>query len=145
VNGPVSPRRDTLRDWTRTHSQSVKQAPDPGKLSSGAKMQFWNWDKDRIVTLRRAAIYTGWHPAIWKWARLVVTRKPVKEDDTKPKAYYSISLFSCMGIVVEKVIAKLVSEEAVRKGTISNRWFGSRKGQSSREALGIMVYPAHVA
>jgi len=58
----------------------------------------------------------------------VVIRKPGKDDYTKLKAYRSISLLSCMGKVVEKVAAELLSEEAQRRGQLSDRQFGSRKG-----------------
>jgi len=37
-------------------SQSVKNAPGPHKLSSGAIRLLWNWDTERIVRLTRAAI-----------------------------------------------------------------------------------------
>jgi hypothetical protein len=38
----------------------------------------------------------------------VVILKPGKDDDTKLKAYRSISLQSCMGTVGEKVAAELL-------------------------------------
>jgi hypothetical protein len=57
----------------------------------------------------------------------VVIRKPGKDDYTKLKAYRSISLLSCMGKVVEKVAAELLSEEAEKRGLLSDGQFGSRK------------------
>jgi hypothetical protein len=59
----------------------------------------------------------------------VVIPKPRKDDYTKLKAYRSISLFSCMGKVVEKVAAELVSEETERRGLLSDGQFGIRKGR----------------
>jgi len=96
------------------YSQSVKKAPGPDKLSLGAIRLLWRWDKERIVSLTRAAIRTGRHPAVWKRASGVVIRKPGKDDYMKLKAYRSISLLSCMGNVVEKVATELLSEEAKR-------------------------------
>jgi len=51
----------------------------------------------------------GRHPAVWKRASGVVIPKPGKDDYTKLKAYRSISLLSCMGKVVKKVAADLLS------------------------------------
>jgi hypothetical protein len=127
------------------HSQSVKKAPGPDKLSFGAIRLLWKWDKERIVRLTRAAIRTGRHPAVWKRASGVVIRKPGKDDYTKLKAYRSISLLSCMGKVVEKVVAELLSEEAERRGLLSDGQFGSRKGRSAIDAAAIMVDRAHAA
>jgi len=101
-------------------SQSVKKAPGPDKLSFGPIWLLWKWDKQRILRLTRAAIRTRRHPALWKWASGVVIRKPGKDDYTKLKAYRSISLLSCMGKVLEIVAAEQLSEEAERRGLLSD-------------------------
>jgi hypothetical protein len=63
----------------------------------------------------------------------------------KLKAYYSILQLSCIGKVVEKVVAELLAEEAERTGLLSNSQFGSRKGQSAIKAAAITVDRAHAA
>ena len=72
-------------------------------------------------------------------------RKPGKVDYTQLKAYCSISLLSCMGKVVEKVVAVLLSGEAERRGLQSDGQFGSRRGWSAIDAAAIMVNRAHAA
>ena len=120
-------------------SQSVKKAPGPNKLSFGAIRLLWKWDKESMVRLTRGAIRTGRHPAVWKQASGVVIRKPGKDDYTMLKAYRSISLLSCIGKVVEKVAAELLSEEAERRGQLSDGQFGSRNGRSAIDAAATMV------
>jgi len=126
-------------------SQSVKQAPGPDKLSFSAIRLLWKWDKERIVRLTKAAIRTGRHPSVWKRASGVVIRKPGKDDYMQLKAYRSISLLSCMGKVVEKVLAELLSDEAERRGLLSDRQFGSRRGRSAIDPAAIMTDRAHAA
>jgi len=126
-------------------SHSVKKAPGPDKLSFGAIRLLWKWDKERIVRLTRAAVHTGRHPLLWKRASGMVIRKPSKDDYTQLKAYRSISLSSCIGKVVEKVVAELLSDEAERKGLVSDGKFGSRRGWSAIDAAGILVDRAHPA
>jgi len=75
----------------------------------------------------------------------VVIGKPGKDDYTQLKTYPSISLLSCMGKVVEKVVAELLSGEAERRGLLSDRQFGSRRGRSAIHAAVIRVYKAHAA
>ena len=53
----------------------------------------------------------------------VVICKPVKDDYTKLKANCSILLLSHMGKVVEKVVAELLSDEADRRGLLSDGQF----------------------
>jgi hypothetical protein len=126
-------------------SQSVKKAPGPDKLSFSAMRLLGNWDKERIVRLMKAAIRTGRHPVVWKRASGVVIPKPGKDDYMLLKAYRSILLLSCMGKVVEKVVPELLSEEAKRRGLLSDGQFGSRKGRSAIDAAAIMVTRAHAA
>jgi hypothetical protein len=121
----------------------VKKAPRPDKLLFSIIRLIWKWDKERIVRLTKAAIRTGRHPAIWKLASGVGIRKTRKHDFTRLKAYRSISLLSCMGKVVEKVVAELLSDEAQRRELLSDGQFGSRKGRSAMDAAAIMVDKAH--
>jgi len=126
-------------------SQSVKKAPGPDKLSFSAIRLLCKWDKERIVRPTKAAIRTGRHPSVWKRASGVVIRKPGKDHYTQLKAYRSISLLRCMGKVVEKVVAELLSDEAERRGLLSDGQFGSRRGRSAIDAVAIMVDRSHAA
>jgi len=98
-----------------------------------------------MVRLTEAAIHTGRHPAVWKPASGVLIRKPGKDDYTQLKAYRSISPSSCMGKVVKKVVAELLSEEADRGGLLCDGQFGSRNGGSAIDASAIIVDRAHAA
>jgi len=75
----------------------------------------------------------------------VVIPKPGREDYTQLKVYRYISMLSCMGKVVEKVVAELLSEKAELRVLLSDGQFGSRKGRSAIAAVAIMVDRAHAA
>jgi len=126
-------------------SQSVRQAPGPDKLSFGTIWLLWIWDKETTMTLTKKAIRMGRHPAVWKRASAVVIRNPGKDDCTLLKAYLSISLSSCIRKVVEKVLAELRSEEAERRGLLSDGQFGSRTGRSAINAAAIINDRAHAS
>jgi hypothetical protein len=61
--------------------------------------------------MTKAAICSGRHPVVWKRASGVVISKPGNDDYIQLKAYCSISLLSCMGKVVERVVAEMISDE----------------------------------
>jgi hypothetical protein len=103
------------------------------------------WDKERIISLTKVVNQMGRHPAAWKRASGVVICKPGKYNYTKLQAYRTISLLSCMGKVVEKVVAELFSEDAERKGLLNDGQFGSRKRRSATDATAIMINRAHNA
>jgi hypothetical protein len=70
---------------------------------------------------------------------------PGKDDYTKLMAFRSISLLSCMGKVIDKVVAELLAKEAERRGLLSDGQCVSRKRQSAINAPAIMVDRAHAA
>ena len=57
----------------------------------------------------RAHIRLGFHPEHWKTARGVTIPKPGKDDYSLAKSYQVISLLDCLGKVVEKTAAYLIS------------------------------------
>jgi hypothetical protein len=98
-----------------------------------------------IVRLARAVLRTGRFLAVWKWGSGVVIQNPGTDDYTTLMASLSISLFTCMGKVVEKVAAELLSADGERSGLLSEGQFRSREGQSAIDAVAIMVTRAHAA
>jgi hypothetical protein len=65
--------------------------------------------------------------------------KPSQDNYTNLKAYCSISLLSCLRKVVLKVVMELLTEEADRRGLLSDRQIRSQNGQSTFDAVAIMV------
>jgi len=72
-------------------------------------------------------------------------RTPGKDDCTKLKVYRTIWLLSCLGKVVEKVVAELLSDEAEWRWLLSDGQFGNRKGRSASDAAAMVVDRAHAA
>jgi len=85
----------------------------------------------------------GRHAAVGKQASGVVICIPGNDDNTKLKAYSSISLLSGMRNVVEKVVAGLSSADVARRAILSEGHFSSRKGRSTINAASILVDRAH--
>jgi hypothetical protein len=57
-----------------------------------------------------------------------VIGKPGKDDYTKLTEYCTISLLSCIGKVVDKVVAEQMTKEAGRWRLLSNGQFDNGKG-----------------
>jgi hypothetical protein len=127
------------------HTQSLQKAPGPDKLSFGAIRLIWKGDRARVMRLTRMAIRMGRHPVVWMQASGVAIHTPCKDDYTKLETYRSITLLSCIGKVVKKVVTELLSEEAERWAMLSDDQCGSRKGRSAIGAAAGMVDSAHAA
>jgi hypothetical protein len=87
----------------------------------------------------------GLHRTVWKPVSGVGFLKRGKEDYTKLKLSRTISQLSCIGKVVEMIVAELLSEEADIRALVSNGQFDSRQKRSPIEAAAIMVDRAHSA
>ena len=72
-------------------------------------------------------------------ARGVTIPKPGKDDYSKAKSYRVISLLNCLGKVVEKVVATMISEHCEREGTLHPGQYGSRKRRSAVDAVGVLM------
>jgi len=127
------------------YSQSVKKPPGLDKLCFGAVCLLSKWDKERIVDLAKGAIHKGHYPALWQRASEVMIHKPSEDNYTKLNVYRMISLLSGMRTVVEKVVEKQVSEDAERRGLLSDGQFGNRHGRTAVDAAATLVNKAHSA
>jgi len=123
--------------------RSGRNGPGSDKLSFGAIWLLWKWNRMRIEGQMKAAVQTGHHPAVSKRACGMVVQKPGNEDFMMVKSYRTISLLSCMGKVVEKVVAELLSDEAGRGALLTNGQFRSRKKRSTINVAAIRVEIAH--
>jgi hypothetical protein len=121
------------------YSMSGKKAPGPDGLGASVLRLMWEWDSQRITALVRASIRLGAHPNTWKVAKGVTIPKPGKDDYTRAKSYRVISLLNCLGKVVEKVVATMISDHCEREGTFHPGQYGSRKQRSAVDAVGVLM------
>ena len=99
----------------------------------------YDWDPERVVALVRAHIRLGVHPDRWKTARGVAIPKPGKDDYSMAKAYRVISLLNCLGKIVEKVVAMLVSVHCETLGGFHPGQYGCRSQRSAVDAVGVVI------
>ena len=119
-------------------SQTGK-APGPGSIPPLAFRCLYDWEPSRVVALVRAHIRLGFHPEHWKTARRITIPKPGKDDYSQAKAYRVISLLDCLGKVVEKTVAYILSNHCERTGALNPGQYGSRPQRSAVDAVGLAM------
>ena len=97
-------------------STSSKKSPGPDGMGPLAIQCLFNRDRHRITEQIRTHIRLGVHPQCWKIARGVTIPKPGKDNYGLAKSYRVISLLNCLGKMVEKVAAMLVSTHCENTG-----------------------------
>ena len=86
------------------------------------------------------AIRIGYHPTEWKKARGILLEKGGKRDFGLVRSYWVISLLNCIGKVVEKVVAKELSQYCEDYSKLLPGQMGGRKERSAIDAVAILVH-----
>lgn len=120
-------------------AQPVKKAPGLDGLGFKALRLLWRWAEERIVSLVQGCIRLGFHPCTWKTAKGILLRKEGKPTYTVAKAYRVISLLSCLGKVVEKVVATSIASFCETNEVFHCGQFGSRQGRGTADAVSQLV------
>ena len=120
-------------------TQVVKKAPGVDGISFRALRLLWRWAEDRVISLVRGCIRKGFHPCTWKTAKGILLRKQGKPTYIAAKAYRVISLLSCLGKVVEKVIATWITNFCEKEDTFHRGQFGCRQGRGTSDVVAQLV------
>jgi hypothetical protein len=70
----------------------------------------WEWDSIRITASVRVSIKLRAHLEIWKIDKEVTILKLGKDNYSKMKSYSVMSLLNCLGKVIEKVVAMILTD-----------------------------------
>ena len=118
---------------------SNKSAPGP----SGINYKILKWAFDAcpkvFAHIFNLSLSISIHP--WKHATVVPVPKPNKPDYSIPKAYRPVSLMECTGKLLEKVIAKRITNDiALYPDILPPNQFGSRPQHNTTDAALALVH-----
>ena len=116
-----------------------KKAPGPNMHNFRAFCLIWTWDPLRITSLVQQTICLQYHPRSWRHAKGILMEKPNKRDRTLVKSYRVISLLNCLGKVVEKLVAEMLSQFCETKGSLHQGQMGGRKHRSAIDAAALIT------
>lgn len=91
-------------------AQSAIKAPRLGKINFKILQMMWKWESNLIIFIIQQTVQVGYYPKKWKKAYKILLEKGRKQDFTLLKLYRVISLFNCIGKILENVIAKQLSQ-----------------------------------
>ncbi|CAF1091286.1 unnamed protein product, partial [Brachionus calyciflorus] len=90
--------------------------------------------KKELLNIFNASFKIGYVPNIWKNAKIILILK--KNSDPKfPSSYRPISLLSCVGKLLERIINTRLTEWAESKKILVDEQNGFRKGRSTQNAI----------
>ena len=83
-----------------------------------------------LTNLFNAILEQGYIPNRWKEANIILLLKP-KKDKQHPSSYRPISLLSCLGKLLEKIIKQRLMLELDRRNVLPQHQAGFRPGKST--------------
>jgi hypothetical protein len=92
-----------------------------------------------LAVLFNKSFEEGTVPKEWKLAAVVPVYKN-KGQRTDPQQYRPISLTSCVGKVMERLINDALLQHLTKKGLITNNQFGFRPGHSATDEVTLLLH-----
>ncbi|CAF1451019.1 unnamed protein product [Adineta steineri] len=110
--------------------QLPNSAPGPDNVHNRCLRNFTKSLIDHLLNLMNASLRFGYVPSSWKTAFIILLLKPGK-DRSQVSSYRPISLLSCVGKVLEKIIKQRLSTELKRRNILPRHQAGFLEGKST--------------
>ncbi|KAI1858285.1 uncharacterized protein JN550_012816 [Neoarthrinium moseri] len=100
----------------------------------------WPVIGERVRNLFQTCISNGHHPAPFKVAEVVMIPKPGKKDYSDPGTYRPISLLSCLGKGLERLLARRMAWTVVEHGILASQHFGALPKWSATDLVAALIH-----
>lgn len=107
-------------------TQSTLKAPKLDKINSRILCMVWKQNSKRLIAIVYQSIRLGYLLKRQKKVCGILLRKVGKRDQSLLKSYRVISLLNCLGKVVEKIVAELLSKYYERFSKLHSRQMGAQ-------------------
>ncbi|KKO96446.1 hypothetical protein THAR02_11453, partial [Trichoderma harzianum] len=141
-------------DQTVSESEAKKATTGSGKTAPGADgisvalLQLaWPAIGEYVTNLFRGCLMIGYHPLPFRSAEITIIPKPGKPEKayTTHKGYRPISLLSCIGKGLERLLARRVSLLAMEHKILPEQYFGALPKRSATDLVACLLHDAEVA
>ena len=123
-------RSITVKELKLTLKHLPNSAPGPDNVHNRCLKNFTNSLIDHLLKLMNASLILGYVPRAWKTAFIILLLKPGK-DRTHVSSYRHISLLSCVGKVLEKIIKQRFISELNHRNILPRHQAGFLEGKST--------------
>ncbi|OAQ65613.1 reverse transcriptase [Purpureocillium lilacinum] len=98
-----------------------------------------------IQRLYQGCLSTGIHPRKFKEAEVVMIGKPGKRDISKARAWRPISLLSCLGKGMERLIARRLAWASIHHGVLHSQQIGALPKRSAVDLVAALIHDIEIA
>ncbi|KAI0994968.1 hypothetical protein K3495_g13212 [Podosphaera aphanis] len=118
---------------------SGNTSPGADEISVELLAACWKDIGTHVTQLLRACVRFGYHPSCFKLAELVFLQKS-GPDPSLSKGWRPISLLSCLGKGLERLLAKRMSHLAILWDIVGDQQFGALPKRSANDLVSCVVH-----
>ena len=120
-------------------------SPGPDNITVKLLQSTWHLVGPYIQRLYEGCLTAGYHPRAFKNVEVVMIAKPGRRDLSTPRAWRPISLLSCVGKGLERLIARRMSWAAINSGVLHPQQAGALPKRSAVDLVAALVHDIEVA
>ena len=114
---------------------SGNTAPGLDRLTTSVLQAVWEAIGARVQAIYAACLTVGYHPRVWREARVVMVPKPNKDDAANPRNWRPIALLSVLSKGLERHVARWLAYLAVKERVVSATHFGAMPRRASLDLV----------
>ncbi|KAJ0128294.1 Uncharacterized protein HZ326_28607 [Fusarium oxysporum f. sp. albedinis] len=100
----------------------------------------WHIIGTHVCRLFKGCLTTGHHPKPFKEAEVVMIAKPGRRDLTSPRAWRPVSLLSCLGKGLERLIARRLAWAAIHYSVLHPQQAGALPKRSATDLVAALIH-----
>lgn len=135
----------TLEEATDATINTGNTSPGSDSITVRLLRAAWPAIGELVRHLFEGCLAVGHHPQAFKEAEVVMITKPGKRDLTSPRAWRPISLLSCLGKGLERLIARRLAWTCVSHGVLNPQQAGALPKRSAVDLVASLVHDIEVA
>ncbi|RKK55869.1 hypothetical protein BFJ69_g17692, partial [Fusarium oxysporum] len=115
-------------------------SPGSDNITVNLLKAVWHIIGTHIRRLFEGCLSVGHHPKPFKEAEVVMIAKPGRRDLTEPRAWRPISLLSCLGKGLERLIARRLAWAAVHYSVLHSQQAGALPKRSATDLVTVLIH-----
>ncbi|KAJ0126813.1 hypothetical protein HZ326_30083 [Fusarium oxysporum f. sp. albedinis] len=144
---PVTPRRPipfpseiSMEEAQYATLSTGNTSPGSDNITVKLLEAVWHIIGTHVRRLFARCLATGHHPKVFKEAEVVMIAKPGRRDLTEPRAWRPISLLSCLGKGLERLIARRLAWAAVHYSVLHPQQTGALPKRSATDLVTALIH-----
>ncbi|EFZ02030.2 Reverse transcriptase [Metarhizium robertsii ARSEF 23] len=144
---PVSPTRVipfgqeiTLQEVEDATIKTGNTSPGADNITVKLLQAVWDIIGGHVRRLYQGCLVAGYHPKAFREIEVVMIPKPGRRDLSKPRAWRPISLLSCLGKGLERLLARRIAWASINYGVLHPHQAGALPKRSAVDLVAALVH-----